>query len=373
MIYILFLLGLIALSFLNVNIKFSMGMLAAYCFATIALILFAGLRVGGYDFDNYTSIFKSLRFDRNNDALLDSLTEPGFSLIVKLFNLLNIPFAAFVALVAFFAVALKSKFFLAYSKYPFFSLVIYFSVAFLIKDMGQIRHGLAMGIVLISFAYLFKRKVKMFLLFILLAFLFHASAIIVLPAYWIAKIKIRPLGYAIITLILFPLLFVDIRPVFLALLGLTSIPQIQSKATFYLYSEEFGSQLGLNISVILRLATFGLMLLFNEQGRKIYYYYDDLVKLYFYGIVLYILFNSVSDFAIRSSDYFRLLDCIILPFFVFLGKTRVEKNVLFPVLLLYSLLSLYKLFSSDDFYENYMPYKTIFSSQVHVNKLVNLI
>jgi len=362
MIYLVILLALIIMSFFNVNLKFGTGQFIVYIIATVVLILFAGLRVGGYDFDNYHGIFHGLSFGNNNDDLLDSITEPGFSLLAKLFKVLNLPFGIFILLFACVAVSLKSKYFLSYSEYPFFSLVIYFSVAYLIKDMGQIRHGLAMAIILVSFTYLFKKKLKGFLFFVGLAFMFHASAIIVLPAYWFAKLKIKPVTYALVSFILLPLLFFDLRPVFLSLIGYTYLPQIQSKATLYLYSDQFGSPLGFNISIVFRLVILGLLVLFAKAGNKRYNYYDDLAKLYFYGIILYIVFNSVSDFAIRTSDYFKLLDCIILPFFVYLGNRRIERSFIFSILLLYSLWSVYKLFTAPDFIESYLPYKTVFTS-----------
>jgi len=358
MIYLVIFLFLLSFSFFDINLKFGSNSQLLYFIVIIVFILLAGLRNMGYDFANYNEIFDSLSFGSKNNAVLDLLIEPGFSLFVKILKLLGLGFYVLIFVFAFFSVILKTAFFSKYSAYPFVSLLIYFSIAYLIKDMGQIRHGLAMAIVLMSFVFVFKKKTFAFFLFVLLAFTIHASAIAVIPVYWLANITIRPRYLIAALVVLFPLLFIDLRPVFLSFLGFITLPQVQSKATFYLYSEEFGSPLGLNISVILRVLIFLGMLAFYQNGKNNYSFYPQLVTLYFYGLFLYILFNSVSDFAIRTSDYFKLLDCIILPFFITLGKNRTQKSLLWSLAVLYSSWSIFKLLSDNTFLQEYTPYRT---------------
>jgi hypothetical protein len=153
-----------------------------------------------------------------------------------------------------------------------------------------------------------------------------------------------------------------------ALLNYVPFFQIQAKISFYVYSEEFGNGLGLNISFLLRLLTFVFMLMFIDSGRNTFKGYDKLVRLYYFGLVLYLFFNSIAEFAIRSSAYFKTLDAIILPFFVSLGKTRKEKNVIAFLIVLYCFYSLYKIVYSGPNSFVFHPYKTILSNFIFVNE-----
>ncbi len=238
------------------------------------------------------------------------------------------------------------------------SLVIYFGFAYLIKDMGQIRHGLAMGVALIAFHFILEKKPLLFYLFALLAFSLHYSAIVLLPAYFITtRLNIKT---AIITIVvLLPLVFINSKDLLFALIEHLPIETIQGKAVFYLNSEEYGQTLGFNFSIVIRITILMLMIVFRRKGKEIMPGFQTLLYLYCYGIAIYLLLNPVQEFAIRTSDYFRLLDCIILPNFILFTHNRKMQNIIWLVVCVYCYYTVYKMLALDVFQHDFIPYKFV--------------
>jgi len=211
-------------------------------------------------------------------------------------------------------------------------------------------------------------KSKSYFIKVLCGFLIHASIIVLVPAYFLARSnRLTPKVMLLSLIPLMAFIFIDIKQAMFALLNYVPFFQIQAKITFYIYSDEFGQNLGINISFLLRLLTFILMLLFVAPGRIVFKGYDKLVKLYYFGLVLYLVFSSIAEFAIRSSTYFKALDAIILPFFVSLGKTRKEKNVITLLIVLYCFYSIYKVVYGGPNSFVFHPYKSTLINFFFVN------
>ena len=143
--------------------------LLIYSLSVLVLILFAGLRGHnvGFDYESYENIFED-----SDDILQVSLLEPAFKLWVWFWK----PFASFqlfLLATAVLAVSLKVFFIAKYSFYPLVSLVVYFVTILLINDMGQIRYGLAMSLMLLFFHEIVRSHIKKAFFFFFLAVLFH--------------------------------------------------------------------------------------------------------------------------------------------------------------------------------------------------------
>ena len=72
----------------------------------------------------------------------------------------------------------------------FLSLILYLSNFFILHEMTQIRAGVASAFLLLCVKPIYDRDLKRFLLFAVLGFLFHYSAIVILPL-WFLGIKAR--------------------------------------------------------------------------------------------------------------------------------------------------------------------------------------
>jgi len=360
MIYLFIFLFLNFFLFLEINIDFKNKLKSEYyllfIFINIILIIVAGARTVGFDYENYLDIYNTVRLSN----YIENGIEIGFAYLISIFNYVGFPFFVFTCFIALISISLKSSFFNEYSAYPFLSLLIYFSITYLISDMGQMRNGLALAIALWAFSDLLENKNKLFFLKIFIAFLFHSSAIIVFPVYFLLKInRLKPMIMVFIIMILFYFVFFDIKSIIVFLSEKLSFSQLESRVALYVLTEDESAPLGLNLSLFLRLLIFTVLILYYNSGINQFKYYDKFIRLYFYGICLYMIFNSVNEFAFRFSNYFKILECVILPMFVAMGKTRWDKNLITFLIILYCSYSIFKILFDPIFGTVYLPYKNI--------------
>lgn len=108
------------------------------------------------------------------------------------FKLISDPFQTFTPYFLIVQVIfwlLISNTLLKFSKDPLLSLFIFIAFRFPFFNMSAMRQGLALAIGTFSYRYYVKEKKILFILFVLLAFLFHRSAIVLLLLLFINKIN----------------------------------------------------------------------------------------------------------------------------------------------------------------------------------------
>lgn len=325
-----------------------------YFLFVIFLICFTGLRGEnvGFDYESYLRIFRTEDWE-------SELIEPGFKLIVDLFRKVG-SFNLFLLAVAFLSISIKSWYIYKYSYYPYVSLLVYFSIAFLLNDMGQIRYGLAVSFVLLYFHQLICCNNKKALLFLLLAILFHYSAIIVLPSYFFVNHVFT--GRFVVALIsCFSIFYiVNINVVLVWLGAFLPIPHIQGKILYYTtYTDTYGKSLGVNFSLILRCVVLYVLYQYKTYKKLNVSMWNILFNMYLYGILIYILFNSNAEFATRGSGYFKILDIIILPLFIYVSNGICNKLILWSFIVAYCVYSLGKIVFDVEFGGAYLPYSNL--------------
>lgn len=148
-------------------------------FVGLLLALLAGFRHPevARDYEAYQMVFDSI-FTMDSPATL-LIYEPGFYAIVfgvrTLFE--NNYGIAIMVLFAFATIAIKLAGINKLAFNPYFVILFYFSHFFILHEMTQIRIGLASGIFLLSIPYYLRGNRLGFIGMILLATLFHYSAI----------------------------------------------------------------------------------------------------------------------------------------------------------------------------------------------------
>ncbi len=89
-------------------------------------------------------------------------------------------------------ILLISRLIIKYSSMPYLSFLIYTTCGFYALSLHLVKQYIAMGIVAYSFDYIYKKNLKMFSVVIFIATLFHASAILFFPAYFLAYLRVAP-------------------------------------------------------------------------------------------------------------------------------------------------------------------------------------
>lgn len=267
----------------------------------LLLLLLAGFRMNtGTDYGNYYRLFY--------DKTLQSQLEIGFQWLIKLTNTIYYnSFNLFIFLVSSISVILKYFYFKQF-KYPSIGLVIYVGYFYHGLEYNVIRQGLAISLLLYSINCIRKRYFLKFILWVAMASLFHISALIFLPAYFVVNIRLN-----IKKLILYVVIFLIIRLLFLnvllnIMLDLTSKINIDSLSAFLWHLEYYISDnirsfitLGMIRRVVVITAYILLLDKFDITSMTF--------KLYFFGFLIYILFMGNDILSARLALNYEI--CMI--------------------------------------------------------------
>lgn len=272
------------------------------------LILITGLRYAcGYDLDNYLIHFGEIN---SFSDVLNSTYEIGYSFIVLLFKNIGLGFQTLLFVIACVAIFLKAKTMDKLSPIPILSFLIYFLVFFIYNDFTQVRHGLAIGLTFYAILFIDENKWKYFGL-ILLACLFHYSAICFIPVYFIRNINLSWKSFAIACIVSILLSLVNI-PYLLNWLNNSLLHWNYLSNKLELYQDSVGNifEIGFFFKIIFLM--FFLLFAYDNKKRveKI------CVNIYAFGILTFGLLSSFSIIAYRTNAFFRMAEVILLPIYI---------------------------------------------------------
>lgn len=158
---------------------------------SIAILIFvAGFRYYvGTDFGGYYN-----GYQRYANEFMDKLIEfdePGFAFISWITVLIGGNGATTIFLSSLITITLFSITIYKYSDNLLFAILLYIFLGCWHGGFNGIRQYLAAAIVFFGFKYLIKRELLKYLICIFIAFLFHASASVMILAYFIAHRKVN--------------------------------------------------------------------------------------------------------------------------------------------------------------------------------------
>lgn len=312
--------------------------------ATI-LILVGGLRYGiGTDYFTYKNIFERIVKEKNNFVNW----EIAFYWLCRIIGFFNGDYRIFFLICSFLSVIFVVLRIALDSKYPALSIMIYICSYFYFASFNIIRQTIAMGILFFGSRYLEKKQPFVFLLFLLLAFSFHKTALIGLLFYYIFYIKTDNI-FNFLLLLLFPIIFIVFKDYIYKILEL-------------LYPSYFKNfRYEVKISIMRFLFEFVILFLcllkfksmkFTERNT------DSLINMQ----ILSIDFNLISffiPFSDRIIMYFSFYQILLIPLLIKSIKLKSDKIIvsLFFVVyyIFYIFYSLYIQGSGE-----VLPYRWIF-------------
>jgi hypothetical protein len=332
-IYFLYLLFLIILSEYkfkkNVKILFT-------CIAIFSFIIIGGGRFEvGADWFSYREFFDTVEY--SNISIKDK--EYLFLILNLIFSKIGIGFNIFVFIV--FLAAFYTKY-LYISSFTFnipLALLIYFLTLFIVLDINGLRQGIAIGILFLTIAPNYKRQFIKFFILVFCASLFHYTAVVYLPFYFISTFKIYPKKIFLIVLFTFILTFFIENILINSIFGrLISAYENLQHYNYYVDNSETPVVDKFGLAVLSRLIIL-FIIVRNSQNIKINETLKNLlVNSYTISILLFLLLSFNQDFANRLSYYFRFVEIILVPLIVHFEKNRVRKYLyLFIFILIYFL------------------------------------
>ncbi len=320
------------------------------------IFLFLALRYNyGNDYPAYIDDFLLLASNNSFDyTFKNEYYEKGWLFLYYLFKPFGF-FALITVLAAFNCFVyyhLIKKYVLP--GYYWFAVFLYvFTPGFMVLHCSAMRQSLAIALFLFSIDYIHKKDAIRYFLCIGLASLFHSSALVLLPVYFLGifdwKIK-RPL--AIIFFVTYILFFQ-----FGALL--TPFMSIFMGTKFESYLRYEGSiEMGSGLGLILNSSLFALILFYAYFQSKQTSLFFKIAILSYFIIPLSLNLSSL----VRIGMYFDVAMIIVFPATVYTIKNPTIKVAILAIIVFITLYNFNVFFKSEVFKESFGTYQTIFSA-----------
>lgn len=314
--YSLFIIIALCSYFDVINIRYRdrfVGLVLLWCL----LALFAGFRMDNPDWSNYKEGFTNLILGKG-----DGFADIGFNYLCR-FVLLLIPhpLAAFL-FVACLSTALNVNSFKKYSPVFLICILYYFVHLYVLKEMIQIRAGLASALCVFGVRYLSEEKYRKSLLIIALAISIHLSSIIWLLVVIMQKVKPSPAFLRKFTLV--SLIFGLLYP--LGKIVKTFVGIDERLSAYIAYGDGgYAASLGIfsNLATVKSLVILTLMFYFYKHFER-YKYFQVLLYAYTLGTCWLMLFNDFAIIGARMSNILLSVEPVLVSYIllVFTSKSR---------------------------------------------------
>lgn len=305
----------------------------------LLLALVAGVRNNTVGIDTF-QYYKNFKVISNLSFLeFGSMRyEYGFSLVCKLLSYISSNPQILILVTSIFTNFCVMRFLYLNSKNVAFSVYTYILLNYYFSYMNIMRQAIAIAIILLFFEYLKKDEKAKFIIGVILASLFHFSAIVCLSFLFLEKIKYKK-SYKYIIVPVFLILFIFGRDLFLV------IAQNSERFSIYIGSEfdvsnYFGALINFVVSILILF--FGIYI--NRFDKESIEKNENNKEwmLYFKLMICYAAFTllemRVSIFN-RITPYFSVYTLIWIP--NNLLKIKKAKDRFFTSFLIFVFLLLY--------------------------------
>lgn len=248
-------------------------------------------------------------------------SEMGFyyiGVVVKTFTSNVTIYLIFIAALSFFFLY---KAFDKYCYYPILGVCAYISRFYLARNLIQIRAGLSYAIILMAVQYITKRDWKRYFAWVFLAYLFHHSALIAVPLYFLCMIDIKKKHIVIGTLIAF--IIAGFYSNVVRSLVADRVTDLDVATTYI--TEGYQRDWGLSNPMIYFQTFLLLVYTFTEDRMRLTTsHYLTIRNAYFYSTLILITLSCYTALSGRVSSQFATLEMVIIPSiaYSFLKKDR---------------------------------------------------
>ena len=270
------------------------------------LSLFAGMRSYevGTDTINYTYQYnQSVGFA---PYVFDDNVEKGYQIFDAIILSFTHNYFWLLFLSAFFIVYSYLRLIKTYSISYLSSVIIYITLGFYTFLFNGLRQALAIAITTYSIKYLLEKKLLPYVIICLLASIFHISALIMIPFYFLLNLNLKPV---------YKILSIFIGSTILSSQIIQYMAQSNERYEGYTEGGKFGGLYTLGFYLILALFIF-----FTNRTSKIdNENFQKLSEFYYMGVALLIpvaLLGTNPSGPQRIISYFSWSLIIILPFVI---------------------------------------------------------
>ena len=232
------------------------------------------------------------------------------------------------------------------SKSKALSYYIYICSTFYFFTMNGIRKSIAMALFYYSLYYANKKNIKKYMLLNIIGALFHLSALIFIPLYFVFNLKNKKKKKFVITLILTYIMSATITPVLVKMLSNT-------KYNLYFMHNNYSALQSFNLSSITNLLLMIFYIIFTKKDDNIAYI---LFVCHWMGAEISVFLTSIP-LTLRLFESFRFIDFISVPYLIS-GETKLNKKwIRLLIIILYFAYFIYHIGINNA--NSVLPYQTI--------------
>jgi len=294
----------------------------------------------GSDVIRYVNIYERLA-DINltsiiNDFFNGSRPDPLFYIFSKFVSIIGSSYRIWLALLSGIFIFSVARIIKKYSPYPLFSFISLISLGYFYFSLTGLRQTIALSAILFSYPFLRERKLVPFIATVLIASLFHSSALIFLISYPIVYIKIGfKHAIGIISALIASIFFGNYIRVLVDLIGWTeNLSAYASQETSLSYT-----------GFIIQLFIFLFCIYFYKNVLKNDYENLSLYNLLVLGLMFQVFASTIAEFF-RISMYFSIFSIILIPKAI---STIKNKNMRLLIYYLIILILIAYIFWTGDF------------------------
>lgn len=321
--------------------------------AVVFMIILASFRFQiGLDYFPYETSFQLIKCGDYGIFNLD--VEPLFWLLNKI-----APSFRFVLIItAVIGIGLKGRYYIRNVSFSTLAVLMYFASCFMFYDMGIMRQGLSMGIAMLGLRYIELRDVKKFLVTIVIASLFHITALLIIPLYFLGKKNINKVIYFLLP----PTAYVISDLCIKALgWGLSVVHLNSAYHKFLSYTRVLKNNSVSWSEIIIRYAIFiTLMVLIEYVSKDSSTKQRDLNQIWingiFLGVVEMAIFANVGVMSVRGTSFLYFLQIPVFAELSYQKKNQIVAILAMIVAIIFYFRTMYNTlcFSSG---ATYIPYK----------------
>lgn len=307
----------------------------------LSLWIISGFRsMVGSDFATYSNYFDYLYYY----SFRNSFFEKGYYLLNVGIHFFTENHQYVFLVTSFVTLFLICKTFDQYSKSYMLSIFLFVTMYFYFTSFNVMRQYIAIAIMFYAVRHIVGKDMKKYILFATVAGMFHMTAFLIIPFYWLVRVKYNYYFYLIFTTIA---LFFSYYPSVLVGILSTIIP----KYTLYLNYNVGGSSA--TSIVLITCLVFILSLVYKSRVLKLDEHGLIYINFVFFSLIFAIL-SSNNILFFRFSSYFYIYCLLLIPLLVEVIDKRLKPVVIISIVLIMISYNLYLLSTNNS---GVLPYQ----------------
>lgn len=244
--------------------------------------------------------------------------EIGFKNLMIFCNKIGCSYNVFIFIIAAITIILFYLLIKRYSKKPADSIFYFVTLGYYAFLFNIIRQMLAISISLFGIKYIKEKNFIKYLVVIVIASLFHLSALIMIPVYFLLKLpNNRKINIALIFICICAMFLYN--DVYHFVIKNFTQYSAYSEVNAYTFTKP---GLGTYIVGLVNFVLFIVMFINRKKIRELDDMYDEYFKLFSYSLI-FTGFSFVNSIAVRAGYYLSIYMIFLLPY---LGKILFKKE-----------------------------------------------